>query len=153
MLLEKAGFLRLCWLVSLICLAVVVIAGTIWQGLDGAAGAAAGVAVTVSSFSLSVWAVAWAESHDRRLVLPVGLLTYALKFIMLAMVFIIVQRTGWDGIQPLAMGVIVSALAWVTAQAIWTYRAKIPYIDLDAKLRKHYELAARQSRRPAECPK
>ncbi|QSB06162.1 hypothetical protein [Natronoglycomyces albus] len=133
MLLSKAGFLRLCWVVSLVCLVVLVIIGAIWRGFDGMAGAAAGVGVTVATFSISVWAVAWAETHDRRLILPVGLLTYALKFVALALVFLIVQRTGWDGIQPLAMGVIVSALAWLTAQAIWTYRAKIPYIDLDAK--------------------
>jgi hypothetical protein len=42
----------------------------------------------------------------------------------------VVSRSGWDGLKPLGVGVVVGAMAWVTTQAIWVYRSRIPYVDL-----------------------
>jgi hypothetical protein len=31
----------------------------------------------------------------------------------------------------MGLAVIVTALGWITAQAVWTWRARIPYVDIN----------------------
>jgi hypothetical protein len=113
----------------LLVLAVVVAA--LFGGAAAAAGAALGVALVAASFSGSSVVLAWADAVDRRLIMPVGLVTYAVKFTALGVAVAALAGTGWSGLPAFGFAVIAATLAWATAQAWWTWHAKIPYVDLD----------------------
>jgi hypothetical protein len=113
--------------VALVLCAVI---GTVIGGPVAGVGAAAGVALAAFSFTLSSVVIAWADVVNPRLILPAGLMTYVLKFALFGWLLYVVGRSGWDGLKPLGVGVVVGAMAWVTTQAIWVYRSRIPYVDL-----------------------
>lgn len=127
------GFLRPCFAVAGMASVLAAVIGLITDGPNGAAGAALGVALASLGFAGSVWAIAGAEKIDLRLTLPVALVTYAGKLGLFGIALGIVKSSGWDVMWPMAMGVIGGALAWLTTQAIWLLRAKIPYIELDER--------------------
>jgi hypothetical protein len=115
---------------SAVLLVLAVAAGAVFAGVAGALGAAAGVGLVAASFTGSSLAIAWADSVHPTLVLPVGLTTYILKFTAIGFVMAAVARTGWDGLPALGGAVIATTLGWATAQAWWTWHAKIPYVDV-----------------------
>ncbi|HEU5129529.1 MAG TPA: hypothetical protein VFU12_16220 [Glycomyces sp.] len=127
------GFLRPCFAVAGIATVLAALVGLIADGADAAAGAALGVALTSLGFAGSVWAVAGAEKIDLRLTLPVALITYGVKLGLFGAVLGAVDSSGWEVMWPMAMGIIGGALAWLTTQAIWLLRAKIPYIELEER--------------------
>lgn len=109
---------------------LLLIFGGVWRAMPGLLGAAAGALLVAASFAVSSLAVAWAETVALRMVLPVALFTYALKFTALGVAFAAVARTEWAGLAPMGIAVIGAAVAWLTGQVIWTFTAKIPYIEL-----------------------
>ncbi len=112
-------------------LVVAVGVGALVSGAAGAAGAAAGVILVAASYTGSSLVIAWADSINPRLVLPVGMLTYVVKFTLIGIGAIAVGGTGWAGVPALACGIAAGVVAWTTAQAWWTWHAKIPYVELD----------------------
>ncbi|MEV0395352.1 hypothetical protein [Polymorphospora rubra] len=125
--------LRVPLIVSALLLVVAVLLGWLVEGADGAAGAAAGVAVVTFSYLLSSVAVAWADSVLPKLVLTVGLATYVLKFSIFGVVMFAVAASGWAGLRTMAAAMICATVAWVTAQVWWTFKAKIPYVEIPSK--------------------
>jgi hypothetical protein len=116
---------------SVVLLAVAVPVGALARSGAGAAGAAIGVGVVAASYLVSAFAVAWADVIHPRLVMPVGLTTYVLKVFLLGLAMVTVASTGWPGLPPMAVAVIASVLVWTTTQAWWTWRARLPYVDLN----------------------
>lgn len=94
-------------------------AGALLRGGAGGAGAAAGVGLVVVSYLASTVVIAWADSVDPQLILPLGLLTYVVKFSLIGVVMAAVAASGWTGLEPLGAGVIVGVLGWTTAQIWW----------------------------------
>jgi hypothetical protein len=117
--------------VSAVVLVVCVIVGAFTTGLDGALGAAIGALVVVFSFTVSSVVIAWADAVDPRLVLPVGLMTYVLKFTLFGVALVFTLKLEWSGLRPMALTMAVATVAWATAHAVWVWRAKIPYVDVD----------------------
>ena len=109
---------------------LVLATGTGWivVGPVGAVGAAIGVVTVAVSYLLSSLAVAWADSVAPSLVMTVGLTTYVLKFALLGVVFFAVPA-GWAGTRAMALAMVITVLAWITAQVWWTLKAKIPSVD------------------------
>ena len=95
--------------------------------LVGALGAAVGVAVVAASYSATMLAVAWADSVNPRLVLPVGVGMYITKFSLIGALMIIVGASEWAGKIPMAMGIVAAVVVWTTAQIWWTLRNAHPY--------------------------
>lgn len=95
----------------------------------GVAGVAAGVGLVAASYVLSSLAIAWADRVNPRLVLPVGLTVYVVKFLFLGVFMIALNATGWLGLVPMGFAIVAAALTWSAAQAVWTWRAKIPYVE------------------------
>jgi hypothetical protein len=62
-------------------------------------------------------------------VLPVGLVTYVVKFTVIGFVMAAIAAGDWAGLPAMGLAIIVSAIGWTTAQAVWTWRARIPYVD------------------------
>jgi hypothetical protein len=119
-------------LASAVLLVLGVVLGGLLRGPAGAAGAAAGVGLVAASYTISSLVVAWVDLVNPRLIMPVGLATYVLKVIMIGLVMAAIAATGWAGLPAMGVAIITSVLGWITAQSIWTWRARIPYVDIDA---------------------
>jgi hypothetical protein len=107
------------------------VVGLLAGGAASALGAGFGVVLVAVSFSVSSLIIAWADSINPQLVLPVGLLTYALKFTLLGFAAVALAATGWAGLPAFGLGMAAATLAWVVAQAWWTWHAKILYVDVE----------------------
>jgi hypothetical protein len=125
------GFLKPCFAVAGIAAVVAAVAGWIAAGGTGAWAAPAGVALAALGFAGSVQAVAAAEKIDLRLTLPMALITYAVKLSIAFIALWTVQSTVPDALLPFACGIVGGAVAWLATQAVWAYKAKIPYIELN----------------------
>lgn len=120
-------------MVSAGLLVLAVLVGWAVDGGPGAAGGAAGVLLVAASYVLSSVVLAWADSVDPKLVMTVGLVTYVLKFALLGVAVFAVAASGWAGLRMMAVGIMASTVAWVTAQVWWTAKAKIPYVEIESK--------------------
>ncbi|MCC3764981.1 hypothetical protein K3N28_18130 [Glycomyces sp. TRM65418] len=127
------GFLKPCFAVAGIAAVVAAVVGGITSGGTGAWAAPAGVALAALGFAGSVWAVAWAEKIDLRLTLPMALITYAVKLGIAFAALAAVRALLPDALTPFAFGIIGGAVAWLAAQVVWAYKAKIPYIELERR--------------------
>lgn len=109
------------WL-PLIGTGVVLVAATVvaalWRGFDAAAGVFAGVGVVAVSYSLTMVVVAWADATKTSWVLPLGMLTYVVKFTVIGVVLASVAATGWAGMPAMGFGVIIGLLTWIPAQIV-----------------------------------
>src|SRR5262249_13184151 len=112
-------------------LVVAVLVGWLLRGGSGAGGAAAGVLLVVVSYVLSSVVIAWVDAINPRLLLPVGLAAYPIKFIVIGLVMWGIAASGWDGLEPMGVAIIAAVVVWTFAQSVWTYRAKILYADPD----------------------
>ncbi|MDO3702231.1 hypothetical protein Q3W71_11140 [Micromonospora sp. C28SCA-DRY-2] len=93
--------------------------GAVTGGADAALGAAAGVGVTVASYTLTTVVLAWADSVNPQLVLPFGLGLYAAKFTLLGVVMVAVASTGWAGLIPLCLGIAAGVVVWTGVHIWW----------------------------------
>jgi hypothetical protein len=101
------------------------------RGTAGAAGAAAGVLRVVASYLVSTLAIAWADSIDPSLVLPVGVTAYVIKFSVFGVGMTVLAGTDWAGLVPMGLGLVAAVVTWSAAQVWWTQRTHIPYVGLD----------------------
>ena len=120
---------------GLIASAVLLVVGlgvgaVLWGG-PGAAGVAAGVTLVAASYTGSSLIIAWADTIDPRLTLPAALMTYALKFTFFGLLLAVLARNRWAGLLPMGVAIMGAALGWTVAQAVWTWRARIPYVEID----------------------
>ncbi len=51
-----------------------------------------------------MWAVAWADTVNPQLTMPVGLTTYAVKFAVLGVVLVAFSDSTWPGLHPMSWG-------------------------------------------------
>jgi hypothetical protein len=109
---------------------VAAVVGGAVRGPAGGLGAAAGVLLVAASYTGSSVVLAWADQVNPRLVLPVGLVTYVVKFLLLGLFMLAVSATGWNGLPSMGFAIVAAALTWSVAQAVWTWRAKIPYVEV-----------------------
>jgi hypothetical protein len=107
-----------------------VVAGAAFGGVPAALGAVLGVALVAASFTVSSVLIAWTDSVNPALILPVGLMTYVLKFTVIGFACYALAATGWAGLPAFGIAVIAATIGWATAQAWWTWHAKIPYVDV-----------------------
>jgi hypothetical protein len=120
-------------MVSAALLVLAVVVGWAVDGRAGAAGGAVGVLLVAASYVFSSVVLAWADSVHPKLVLTVGLVTYAFKFALLGVALFAVSGSGWAGLRMMAVGIMAATVAWVTAQVWWTAKAKIPYVEIESK--------------------
>ena len=41
------------------------------------------------------------------------------------------NHSGWSGLPAMGLAIIAATIAWGGAQAVWTFRAKIPYVEIE----------------------
>lgn len=100
--------------------------GWLTAGGAGAAGAAIGVGIVTVSYTLSTLVIAWADSISPQLVLPFGLAMYAAKFSVFGVLMAAVAATGWAGLVPFGVGVVVGVVGWTAAQIWWIVTVHAP---------------------------
>jgi hypothetical protein len=96
--------------------------GFVTGGSDAALGAAAGVLMVNLSFTISTLVVAWADTVRPALLMPLGLLTYVIKYTLIAVIMIGVAASGWPGGLPMAYGIMAGAVLLTAAQVWWISR-------------------------------
>jgi len=101
------------------------VAGWLAAGPAQAAGVAGGVAVVAGSYTVSTLAIAWADTVNPQLVLPVGMVAYVVKFSLLGVAMMAVLDTGWAGKGALAVGIVTGVVGWTGAQIWWVTRSGI----------------------------
>ena len=91
-------------------------------GGPGAVGAAAGVAIVTVSFTMSTLVLAWADTVRPALLMPLGLLTYVVKYALLGVILALVVSSQWPGRVATGWGVIAGVLGWTAVQIWWVAR-------------------------------
>lgn len=117
---EHLPFLTAFSFLLLTCAASV---GFLVGGASTAVGAAAGVALVTVSYTMSTLVVAWADTVRPALVMPLGLLTYVIKYTLLGVIMVLVLNSGWRGSVALGWGVVAGVLGWTAVQIWWVARA------------------------------
>jgi hypothetical protein len=87
-----------------------------------ALGAAAGVLLVTVGITMSTLAIAWADAVRPALVMPVGLLTYVVKYLLIALILVSAAVNGWSGTGPMAWGVAAGAVILTAVQVWWVSR-------------------------------
>lgn len=103
----------------LLCAASV---GWLAGGTPAALGAAAGVAITGVSYTMSTLVIAWADTVRPNLVMPLGVATYVLKYTLLGVILAFLVTTGWPGRVALGWGIAAGVLCWTGVQIWWLTR-------------------------------
>ena len=93
--------------------------GFVAGGPQVAFGAAAGVAITTVSFTMSTLVIAWADTVRPALVIPLGLATYVIKYSLLGVILLFTVTSDWPGKTALGWGVIAGAVVWTAVQIWW----------------------------------
>lgn len=96
--------------------------GFLVDGVDAALGAAGGVLLVNLSFTISTLVVAWADTVRPALLMPLGLLTYVIKYALISAIMVGVAASGWAGGMALAAGIAVGAILLTAAQVWWIAR-------------------------------
>jgi hypothetical protein len=96
--------------------------GLLADGPNAALGAASGVLVVAVSFTVSTLVVAWADAVRPALIMPLGLLTYVIKYSLIVAIMIGVASSGWTGGRAMAWGIVVGAVLLTVAQVWWVSR-------------------------------
>jgi len=102
--------------------------GVLLRGTAGAVGAAAGVALVVLSYLVSGVSVAWADAVHPRMIMSVGLVTYAIKIVLLGVVMSAIAATGWPGLGPMGAAIVAAVVVWTVAHVIWAVRVPLPEV-------------------------
>ncbi|MGC4893152.1 hypothetical protein [Micromonospora sp. DT31] len=118
--------LRLPLLACAVLAAIAVPLAAVLRGPTGAAGVAAGVALVVVSYLISGFSVAWADAISPRMIMSVGLVTYATKIVILGVVMAAVAATGWAGLPDMGVAIIAAVVVWTGAHLTWAMRSPLP---------------------------
>ncbi len=89
---ERIRHLRLTLGFSGVVLVLATVVGFAVRGGVGALGVAAGVVLVAASYTASTLAIAWADTVNPRMVLPVGMGMYITKFSLLGLLLVAVEQ-------------------------------------------------------------
>jgi len=116
---EHLPFLTAASIALLLCAASI---GFLSGGSPAALGAAAGVALTTVSFTMSTLVIAWADTVRPALLMPLGLLAYVVKYSLLGVILAYVISSEWPGRTAMGWGVVAGVLGWTSVQIWWVAR-------------------------------
>ncbi|WUJ12412.1 hypothetical protein OHA21_33725 [Actinoplanes sp. NBC_00393] len=111
-------------LLSAVCVLLLTCAASVGffaGGPAAALGAATGVLIVTVSYSMSTLVIAWADTVRPALLMPLGLLTYMLKYTLLGIILAYGVSTDWPGKTALGLGIVAGVMVWTGVQAWWMY--------------------------------
>jgi hypothetical protein len=109
---------------SAVCFALLACAasaGFLADGPDAALGAALGVLIVTFSYTISTVVIAWADTVRPALLMPLGLMTYVVKYTILGVILAYGVSTAWPGRTALGLGIVAGVMVWTGVQAWWLY--------------------------------
>ncbi|MGY1720838.1 hypothetical protein ACI8AG_17515 [Blastococcus sp. SYSU DS0552] len=116
---------------ALVTAAVAVVAAALaWllgEGSDAVA-VLVGAVIVTAFFAVSGLAVAWAGRIGDTLTLPVALLAFMVKAVVLFGVLRALPEEGWLDQRTLAWSVVVGALLWSGIQLRWVWTRQVFYV-------------------------
>jgi hypothetical protein len=115
---EHLPFLSAVMVAALLCAASI---GYFNGGAPVALGAAAGVAITAVSYTMSTLVIAWADTVRPALVMPLGMATYVIKYTLLGVILAFSVTSDWAGKSALGWGVVAGVLVWTAVQVWWVH--------------------------------
>ncbi|MEU4777913.1 hypothetical protein [Micromonospora sp. NPDC023633] len=121
--------LRLPLLACAVLALVAVPTAAVLRGGTGAAGVAAGIALVIASYLVSGVSVAWADAVNPRMIMSVGLVTYATKIVVLGVAMAAVAATGWRGLPDMGVAIIAAVVVWTGAHLTWALRTPLPTFE------------------------
>jgi ATP synthase protein I len=115
--------------VAAVAAVIMVVLGTALAGSKGLIGAVIGVAVVALFFGISVIVVSRAARVSPQAMMVAAIATYIVKILILIIIF--GQLQGTTAFNPKAFGltVLVCVLAYTGAQAMWSMRLKMLYVE------------------------
>ncbi|GAA2546117.1 hypothetical protein GCM10010435_14120 [Winogradskya consettensis] len=120
---EHLPFLTAFSFALMLCAASV---GFLNGGVQNAFGAAAGVMIVTVSYTMSTLVLAWADTVRPALIMPLGMLTYVVKYSLLGIILAFVVSSEWPGRLALGWGVVAGVLGWTAVQIWWVARISRP---------------------------
>src|ERR1700751_4220131 len=102
-------------------------------GSKGLIGALIGVVVGALFFGISVVAVGRAARVSPQAMMATAIVTYIVKILILIVIFGQLQDTTAFNPKAFGLTVLVCVLAYTGAQAIWSMRLKMLYVEPDGK--------------------
>jgi hypothetical protein len=93
--------------------------GFLAGGSASAVGAGLGVLIVTISYTMSTLVIAWADTVRPALLMPLAMLTYVLKCVVLGVMLAYAVKTAWTGRTALASGIVAGVIAWTSVQAWW----------------------------------
>jgi len=99
--------------------------GFLTGGAPTAVGAAAGVAIVTVSFTMSTLVLAWADTVRPALLMPLGLMTYVVKYSLLGVILAFVVSSDWPGRAAMGWGIVAGVLGWTAVQIWWVARTSL----------------------------
>jgi ATP synthase protein I len=112
---------------------VLLIAGALIAGAEGALGAAVAVLLVGAFFSVGMVVIAWASRINPMMMMNVALFTYLVKIVLLFVFLTAFQDTKAFDTKVFAFSLLISTLVWTGAQARAFSKLKILYVDPDGK--------------------
>ena len=101
-------------------------AGFLAGGSASALGAAVGVLIVIISYTMSTLVIAWADTVRPALLMPLAMLTYVLKCVVLGVALAYGVSTDWTGKTALGWGVVAGVIVWTGVQAWWFTAVRPP---------------------------
>jgi hypothetical protein len=118
---EHLPFLSAVSVALLLCAASV---GFLVAGTPSAAGAAIGVLIVTTSYTISTVVIAWADTVRPALLMPLALLTYVAKYTVLGVALAYGVQSDWQGKDALGWGIVAGVVVWTAVQAWWFHRIR-----------------------------
>jgi len=119
---EHLPFLTAFSFALMICAASV---GFFADGGTAALGAAVGVGIVTVSFTMSTLVFAWADTVRPALLMPLGLLTYVVKYTLLGVIMAFVSSAEWRGRLAVGWGIVAGVLGWTAVEIWWVARVSL----------------------------
>ena len=121
-------------MVALVLGGLTTLLGAVAGGTSAAYGALAGTFIVVAVFAFGTFVVNAVAGSMPTVSMLVALMTYTLQVLVMAMVFVVLTRSGLldDALDRgwLAAAVIVCTFAWLATQIAYASKARIPAFDL-----------------------
>jgi ATP synthase protein I len=119
--------------VTAVAAVVMVVLATVLAGSKGLIGALIGVVVVVLFFGISVLAVGRAARVSPQAMMGTAIVTYLVKILILIVIFGQLQDTTAFNPKAFGLTILVCVLAYTGAQAIWSMRLKMLYVEPDGE--------------------
>ena len=119
--------------VTAVAAVIMAVLATALAGSKGLIGAVIGVVVVALFFGISVVVVGRAARVSPQAMMAAAIATYIVKILILIIIFGQLQDTTAFNPKAFGLTVLVCVLAYTGAQAIWSMRLKMLYVEPDGE--------------------